>query len=118
MIEFRRQNKEYPFVTPGESISEKDTIEVFIFIPTQHNYKISFISCHGDLFLCVFSLLLQLCLVLSVQNLLTVTVHLQAHDFALRGTDSDAHCGTVGLLALHSLDVEDPFLTVHCNHFT
>lgn len=50
--------------------------------------------------------------VLALQDLLAVLVKLDLGDDDLGGVDAHGHRGAVGLLAHHTLDVDDELLTV------
>merc|ERR1719474_2048747 len=53
----------------------------------------------------------------SVQDLLTVLVHLQLDNLDIGGVDADRDSGTIGLFTLDPLNVNNIFLSVHLRHF-
>ena len=61
-------------------------------------------------------LALSLLSVLSVQNRTPVLVQLDRSDNDIAGVDANGDGSTVRLVALDTVDVDDPLLTVHLGH--
>lgn len=51
--------------------------------------------------------------ILALQNRLTVLVELDSGDDYVRGVEADGRGGPVGFIAVHAVDVDDPFFAVH-----
>lgn len=104
-------------------IPESDFLDPMFFLTKE--CSLSSLGCcfhgGGSGFFCVFALLLaessQTSLGTSVQDSLTILVHLELDDQELWRVDADINVGSVGFLALYSLDVYDELLSVHLHNF-
>lgn len=75
---------------------------------------------HGQIFLCVFSFpfFCQSWPVLSFQYLLTILIQLQFDNLNFARMDAHANGGPIRFVALNSLYVDDPLLSVRLDYFT
>jgi len=56
--------------------------------------------------------------VLAVQDSPAILVHFDAGDHNVASVDADGHRSTIRLVALHTVDVDDPFLAIYLSHFS
>lgn len=56
--------------------------------------------------------------VLAVKNCPTILVKLDGGDHNFAGVDTDGRSSTVGFVALHTVNMNDPFLAVHLRNLS